>query len=40
MYAIPALVEEAEIASLLGDGLSADAWLDIAEAALTLLQSN
>jgi hypothetical protein len=37
--AVPDLVEYAEIASSLGDDLSAEAWLDIAGAALTLLQA-
>ncbi|HZE46598.1 MAG TPA: hypothetical protein VE087_06950, partial [Xanthobacteraceae bacterium] len=37
--AVPDLVEYAEIASSLGDDLSAAAWLDIAGAALTLLQA-
>jgi hypothetical protein len=39
MQAVPDLVEHAEIASSLGDDLSAEAWLDIAGAALTLLQA-
>jgi hypothetical protein len=39
MQAVPDLVEHAEIASSLGDDFSAEAWLDIAEAALTLLQA-
>jgi hypothetical protein len=37
--AVPDLVEYAEIASSLGDDLSAAAWLDIAGAALTLLRA-
>jgi len=37
--AVPDLVEYAEIASSLGDDLSAEAWLDIAGVALTLLQA-
>ena len=36
---VPDLVEYAEIASSLGDDLSAEAWLDIAGVALTLLQA-